>query len=292
MLLRHARCPRSRLLLASSAAGRGVQAFVAVARHSSHASARRAQSKGSGHLTFAQHKPYSFLSPSGNPRRSALFALDLLTSKNAQKKSDQRLCQTSGDPCGLPGLACAGRLDADSTGLMLWSTDKRFIERIIGPSSRVEKECAPGPGRAARTPLHAFSRACADLVRVTGHEELSEAARDEAVGHLRNDIYLDNEPIRPAGVEWLNESQLRVTLTEGRHRQIRRMCDLVGWQATAIKRVRIGSLRLGGLNVGNWATLPEASVKALSQPQKQGAAHLHSTTPPLPETRREAMSTE
>ncbi len=127
-------------------------------------------------------------------------------------------------------------------------------------------------------------------MRVTGHEELSEAARDEAVGHLRNDIYLDNEPIRPAGVEWLNESQLRVTLTEGRHRQIRRMCDLVGWQATAIKRVRIGSLRLGGLNVGNWATLPEASVKALSQPQKQGAAHLHSTTPPLPETRREAST--
>ena len=146
-------------LLANRAAGRGVQALVAVARHSSNASSRRAQPKASGHLTFAQHKPYSFLSPSGNPRRSALFALDLLSSKNAQKKSDQRLCQTSGDPCGLPGLACAGRLDADSTGLMLWSTDKRFIERIIGPSSLVEKECAPGPGRAARgTPVATLSR--------------------------------------------------------------------------------------------------------------------------------------
>ena len=78
----------------------------------------------------------------------------------------------------------------------------------------------------------------ADLVRVTGHEEMSEAERDEAVGHLRHDIYLDHQPIRPAGVEWLNEAQLRVTLTEGRHRQIRRMCDLVGWKAVAIKRVR------------------------------------------------------
>ena len=77
-------------------------------------------------------------------------------------------------------------------------------------------------------------------------------------------------------------NSLRFTLTEGRHRQIRRMCDLVGWQATAIKRVRIGSLRLGGLKIGNWATLPEATVKAISQPPKQGAAHLHSTTPPLP----------
>ena len=132
----------------------------------------------------------------------------------------------------------------------------------------------------ARTPVATLSH-CADLVRVTGHENLSEAARDEAVGHLRNDIYLDNEPIRPAGVAWLNESQLRVTLTEGRHRQIRRMCDLVGWQAVAIKRVRIGSLRLGGLSIGNWATLPEVSVRAIYQPQKQGAPHLHSTTPPL-----------
>ena len=151
--------PRRSRLLASSAAARGVQAPVAVAWYSSDASARRAQPKGSGHLTFAQHKPYSFLSPSGNPRRSALFAIDLLTSKNAQKKSDFRLCQESGDPCGLPGLACAGRLDADSTGLMLWSTDKRFIERIIGPSSRVEKECAPGPSRAERTPAATLSRA-------------------------------------------------------------------------------------------------------------------------------------
>ena len=150
--------PRRSRLLASSAAARGVQAPVAVAWYSI-ASARRAQPKGSGHLTFAQHKPYSFLSPSGNPRRSALFAIDLLTSKNAQKKSDFRLCQASGDPCALPGLACAGRLDADSTGLMLWSTDKRFIERIIGPSSRVEKECAPGPSRAERAPAATLSRA-------------------------------------------------------------------------------------------------------------------------------------
>ena len=112
---------------------------LAAARYRSSAPPGRSQP-----FTFAQHKPYSFLSPSGNPRKSALFAVDLLTSKNAQKLSDKRLCQTLGDPCGMPALACAGRLDADSTGLMLWSTDKRFIERIIGPSSRVEKECAPG----------------------------------------------------------------------------------------------------------------------------------------------------
>ena len=95
--------------------------------------------------------------------------------------------------------------------------------------------------------------------------------------HLRNDIFLDNEPLRPAGVEWLNEAQLRVTLTEGRHRQIRRMCALVGWQVTAIKRVRIGSLRLGGLAVGNWSALPEAAARDIYTPQKLGAPHLHTT---------------
>ena len=136
----------SRGLLGNSAVDRGAHAFVATPRHRSDASAGRAQSLSSSYLTFAQHKPYSFLSPSGNPRKSALFALDLLTSKNAQKTSDQRLCQAEGDPCGLLALACAGRLDADSTGLMLWSTDKRFVERVIGPASRVEKECAPGLG--------------------------------------------------------------------------------------------------------------------------------------------------
>ena len=127
-------------LLSCSAARRGPLTAV---RYSTVPSAERGPPS---HHTFAQHKPYSFLSPSDNPRPSALFAIDLLTSKNAQKKSDKRVCLQQGEPCGLVNLQCAGRLDADSTGLMVWSTDRRLIERIIGPSSRVEKECEPGPG--------------------------------------------------------------------------------------------------------------------------------------------------
>ena len=84
---------------------------------------------------------------------------------------DTLACQT----CHVPAFArggvatkmwwdwsTAGRLDADSTGLMLWSTDRRFVERVIGPSANVEKEY---------------------LVRVTGHEEFSDAQFAEAVGH-------------------------------------------------------------------------------------------------------------
>ena len=145
-----------------------------------------------------QHKPFSFLSPSTAPRGNKRFAVDLLTRSNGKAQVDQRTRQ---EPCSLEALRCAGRLDADATGLMLWSTDRRWVERIIGPSSAVEKEY---------------------LVRVTGHEGLSDAQFAKAVGHLRHGIYLDGEPLQPAGVRWLNEAQLQLTLVEGRHRQIRR----------------------------------------------------------------------
>ena len=187
---------------------------------------------------IAQHKPYSFLAPSPGARGNKRYAVDLLKRSNGRGQADQR--RLGGDPGQLDGLRCAGRLDADSTGLMLWSTDRRFVERVIGPSANVEKEY---------------------LVRVTGHEEFSDKQFAEAVGHLRHGIYLDGEPLRPAAVRWLNEAQLQVTLTEGRHRQIRRMLDLVGWTVTALKRVRIGNLRLGGLDGGKWTELsgPQAA---------------------------------
>lgn len=95
---------------------------------------------------FMQHKPHSFLSPSTKPTGNKRFAIDLLTKRNAVPQ-----CQWSGgvDPRTLANLKCAGRLDADSTGLMLWSTDAALVERIIGPRSTVEKECALPPSPAA-----------------------------------------------------------------------------------------------------------------------------------------------
>ena len=83
-----------------------------------------------------QHKPYGFLSPSSAPEGNKVFALDLLTRSNNSCGKWQR----DEDPRDLPGLRAAGRLDADSTGLMLWSTDKNLVEYIIGQSSSVEKE--------------------------------------------------------------------------------------------------------------------------------------------------------
>ena len=66
--------------------------------------------------------------------------------------------------------------------------------------------------------------------------------------------------MKPARVEWLNDDQLRFVLNEGRKRQIRRMCELVGLRVIGLKRVRIGAVRLGDLPLGQWRYLRENEV--------------------------------
>lgn len=130
----------------------------------------------------------------------------------------------------LRGLAPAGRLDIDSQGLLVLTQDGRVARRLIGPDSRVEKEY---------------------LVRVRG------ALTDQRLDRLRYGIELDGRPLKRAGVERINDRQLRVTLTEGRKRQIRRMCGEVGLEVEALKRVRIGHVRLGALPEGRWRYLAQ-----------------------------------
>ena len=187
-----------------------------------------------------QHKPYGFLSPSSAPEGNKVFALDLLTRSNNSCGKWQR----DEDPRDLPGLRAAGRLDADSTGLMLWSTDKNLVEYIIGQSSSVEKEY---------------------LVRLSGHEHWTPRQLDETVEQLREGMHLDGRPLKSTSIHRLNEEQFRITLTEGRHRQIRRMCALVGLKVEAIKRVRIGRLLLKGLKVGCWVSLKPKQASSLFQ---------------------------
>ena len=128
----------------------------------------------------------------------------------------------------LKGLAVAGRLDIDSQGLLLFTQDGRIAKKIIGENGKLEKEY---------------------LVRVNG--DLPE----EHLQLLRHGLELDGKPLKPAKVEWINREQLRFVLTEGRKRQIRRMCDLVGIKALGLKRVRIGNIKLGKLPEGQWRIL-------------------------------------
>lgn len=128
----------------------------------------------------------------------------------------------------LRGLAPAGRLDIDSTGMLVLTQDGRVARHLIGEDSTVEKEY---------------------LVRVTG--ELSDAGLKQ----LNFGLSLDGEKLKPAKVSWQNEDQLRFVLREGKKRQIRRMCEMVGLHVVGLKRIRIGSVNLGKLPVGQWRYL-------------------------------------
>lgn len=134
------------------------------------------------------------------------------------------------DPRQLKGLEPAGRLDIDSTGLLVLTQDGRIARILIGEDSRVDKEY---------------------LVRVTGN--LSE----DGLRLLNHGLSLDGKKLKPAQVAWQNEDQLRFVLNEGRKRQIRRMCELVGLKAVGLKRVRIGNVMLGHLPLGRWRYLGE-----------------------------------
>ena len=87
------------------------------------------------------------------------------------------------------------------------------------------------------------------LVRVEG------ALSFEDLDRLKHGLSLDGVALKPAQVSWQNEDQLRFVLREGRKRQIRRMCELVGLRVVGLKRVRIGKVNLGNLPVGQWRYL-------------------------------------
>ena len=131
-------------------------------------------------------------------------------------------------PNHLRGLAPAGRLDIDSTGLLIFTQDGRVARRLIGRDSDVEKEY---------------------LVRVEG------ALTPAGMKKLQHGLALDGAALKPARVSWQNEHQLRFVLREGKKRQIRRMCELVGLKVTALKRVRTGSVALCKLPTGQWRYL-------------------------------------
>jgi 23S rRNA pseudouridine2604 synthase len=184
------------------------------------AAARRHQSE---QVTFLLHKPIGYVS--GQAEDGYQPASVLIRPENRWPEDRAPL---TFKPSQLRGLAPAGRLDIDSTGLIVFTQDGRVARRLIGRDSEVEKEY---------------------LVRVEG--ALSPAGMKQ----LQHGLELDGVQLKPARVSWQNEHQLRFVLREGRKRQIRRMCELVGLAVTGLKRVRTGSVVLGKLPVGQWRYL-------------------------------------
>jgi 23S rRNA pseudouridine2604 synthase len=173
-------------------------------------------------ITILLNKPVGYVS--GQPEPGCIPAVTLISAETQQRQS--------GDPEFKPwmlrGLAPAGRLDIDSTGLLVLTQDGRVAKKLIGEDSQAEKEY---------------------LVRVAG-EMIPGGLR-----LLQHGLELDGKPLKQAWVKQLNEDQLHFILREGKKRQIRRMCELVGLRVIGLKRVRIGRVKLGDLPLGQWRFL-------------------------------------
>ena len=133
-----------------------------------------------------------------------------------------------------------GRLDLDTSGLLLMTNDSQFAERVTNPASHVPKTY---------------------LVKA------SMRLTDDQLQHLREGIELTDGPTRPATVTRVRDSgkytHLEITLTEGRNRQVRRMIEAIGAKVLKLVRVKIGSISIGALTIGNWRQLTSAEIDAL-----------------------------
>src|SRR5688572_11537849 len=177
----------------------------------------------SGQVTILLHKPVGYVS--GQAEDGYEPAVVLIRPEN-RWAADPSPIQFQ--PEHLRSLVPAGRLDIDSTGLLVLTQDGRIAKHLIGENSLVEKEY---------------------LVRVEGN------LTPEGMRRLQHGLTLDGVKLKPALVSWQNEHQLRFVLRQGRKRQIRRMCELVGLVVAGLKRVRSGKVWSGGLRVGKWRYL-------------------------------------
>jgi 23S rRNA pseudouridine2605 synthase len=155
---------------------------------------------------------------------------------------------TASDPQGRPAVTAlvpaeprvhpVGRLDADSEGLLLLTNDGDLTYRLTHPRFGIEKEY---------------------LVAVEGTPTRG------AIRQLREGVVLEDGRTAPARVAQVGPNGLRITIHEGRNRQVRRMCDAVGYPVRRLVRTRIGPVRIAKLAPGQWRELTAAEVRALER---------------------------
>jgi 23S rRNA pseudouridine2605 synthase len=136
-------------------------------------------------------------------------------------------------------LSPVGRLDLDTSGLLLMTNDTDFAERITNPDHKVSK---------------------------TYQLKAATLLTDEQIENLRRGVQLSDGPTRPAEVSRLRDGPrhtfLEIKITEGRNRQVRRMIEAVGSKVLKLVRTSIGPLRIGDLPIGTWRKLtPEELVQ-------------------------------
>jgi pseudouridine synthase len=137
-------------------------------------------------------------------------------------------------------LSPVGRLDLDTSGLLLMTNDNQFAERVTNPNSHVRKTY---------------------LVKA------SIVLSDAQLQQLRNGIELSDGLTRPAAVRRARDSakytHFEITLTEGRNRQVRRMVEALGARVLKLVRIKVGPIGIGKLPIGRWRPLTPAEVAAL-----------------------------
>jgi 23S rRNA pseudouridine2605 synthase len=131
-----------------------------------------------------------------------------------------------------------GRLDADSTGLLLLTNDGELANRLTHPRYEVPK---------------------------TYRARLKAPIGDRDLERLRGGVGLEDGPTAPAKVRRLDEREIEITLREGRNRQVRRMLEAVGNEVVALRRVSFGPLRLSGLKVGDARHLSDEEIAQLRE---------------------------
>ena len=187
---------------------------------------QRAQAIQNERVTIMINKPVGYVS--GQAEDDYVPAVRLIT-KESHSETDQTGQHLKS--AHFKGLAPAGRLDIDSQGVLVLTQDGRIAKQLIGENTELEKEY---------------------LVRV------DTQVSDEQIEKLTFGLELDGKPLKRAKVKQLNSEQLQIILREGKKRQIRRMCEAVGLHVSGLKRVRVGELRLGKLEEGQWRfVLPE-----------------------------------
>lgn len=178
-------------------------------------------------ITVILNKPVGYVS--GQAEDDYIPAVKLITSQNRFGPNPAHINR-------IEGLAPAGRLDIDSKGLLILTQDGVLAKKVIGADSTISKEY---------------------VVKV------DKSISDEQKRLLESGLSLDGKKLKPATVQLLNPQLMVLTLTEGKKRQIRRMCELVDLKVIFLKRTRVGNIELGDLPEGKWRFLTPQEKAAL-----------------------------
>ena len=222
---------------------------------------KQAQGQQANQVTILLNKPIGIVS--GQAEDGHEPAITLIQPQNRWAEDNARFFFHGSQ---LKSLVPAGRLDIDSTGLLVLTQDGRVARQLIGEDSVMEKEylvrvvyTGVANSAAANSPAATYGGKVQQLSRIDDDDPVSSDVQSvfppEKLRLLRHGLRLDDQSLKPAKVEWQNPEQLRFVLTEGKKRQIRRMCELVGLRVVGLKRVRVGKVMLGNLPVGQWRYL-------------------------------------